>query len=75
MESRVLILVVVVGRILVKLNSVFILKQISESATFISLGRASVDFKRLTSFDNVGTFLVERLQKNVAFDQLTEATL
>ncbi len=75
LASRVPILVVVCGRIPLKFNSNFILKQICESATFVSLGQATVDFKSLASFDVAGTFPVERFRKNVSFDKLIEATL
>ena len=57
-----------------KLNPNFILKQIGESATLVPFGQALVDFNCLASFNKVGAFLAEKLQKNVSFDDLVEAT-
>lgn len=57
-----------------KLNPNFILKQIGDSATLVPFGQALVDFNCLASFNKVGAFLAEKLQKNVSFDDLVEAT-
>ncbi len=57
-----------------KLNPNFIVKQIDNVATLVPFGQALVDFNRLLSFNNVGSFLVEKLQENRTLDELVEAT-
>ncbi len=57
-----------------KLNPNFIVKQIDNVATLVPFGQALVDFNCLLSFNNVGSFLVEKLQENRTLDELVEAT-
>ena len=58
-----------------KIKKEFVLREIAGDYVIIQVGQTAMEFNGLISVNEVGSFLWERLQQEVTFEELVQAVL